>query len=169
MILLNGEPAALTDVVHAGDSISFTPARPGADAARTLRELLGDGYEDGLVAVNGAVASLDDPIHAGDDIWVDVLPYRPGGTRHAAEEPAAVSPAALPGPPLHLVMNGAELDLPGKASGDPYYLMDLLEYSGIDFNHLDKPVELLVNGGFGQFSQRLYENDDVVIRQGERQ
>ena len=72
-------------------------------------------------------------------------------------------------PQVFALLNGAELDLPGKASGDPYYLMDLLEYSGIDFNHLDKPVELLVNGGFGQFSQRLYENDDVVIRQGERQ
>ena len=101
----------------------------------------------------------------GDDAAIEPAPEE----NPAAEEPAAVSPAALPGPPLHLVMNGAELDLPGKASGDPYYLMDLLEYSGIDFNHLDKPVELLVNGGFGQFSQRLYENDDVVIRQGERQ
>ena len=169
VILLNGAPAALTDVVHAGDSISFTPAKPGADAARTLRELLGDAYEGVLVAVNGAAASLDDVIHAGDDIWVDTPSYRPGGARAYKEEAVSPAPAAKPGPPLHVVMNGAELDLPGKTSGDPYYLMDLLEFSGLDFNHLDKPVELLVNGDFGQFSQRLNENDDVVIRQGERQ
>ena len=61
-------------------------------------------------------------------------------------------------------MNGASMTLPGKESGDPYYLMDLLEYSGIDFSHLDRPVELMVNGDYGQFSQRLFENDNVIIR-----
>ena len=56
------------------------------------------------------------------------------------------------------------ISLPGKASGEPYYLMDLLEVSGIDFDHPNKPVELLVNGAPGQFSQVLVENDVVSIR-----
>ena len=43
VLMVNGEDAALTTVVNAGDHISFTPARSGADAARTLGELLGKG------------------------------------------------------------------------------------------------------------------------------
>ena len=51
VLMVNGEDAALTTVVNAGDHISFTPARSGADAARTLGELLGKGYS-GRVLVN---------------------------------------------------------------------------------------------------------------------
>ena len=54
--------------------------------------------------------------------------------------------------------------LPGKPGGEPYYLMDMLEFSGIDFDHLDKPVELQVNGLPGQFSQVLVNNDVITIR-----
>ena len=61
-------------------------------------------------------------------------------------------------------LNGRPLTLPPKESGEPYYLMDLLEFSGLDFQRLNKPVELLVNGEAGQFSQRILDNDDVMIR-----
>ena len=44
-----------------------------------------------------------------------------------------------------------------------YYLMDLLERSGIDFDHLDKPVRLRVNGRPGLFQQVLREEDEVEI------
>ena len=154
VILLNGELAELSSLVHAGDSIQFTPARTGADARRTLADVLGDDFY-GAVTVNGAAAELDDVIHTGDDIWTDETP------RISAPAPA---PAAEPAQPLTVTMNGASMTLPGKESGDPYYLMDLLEYSGIDFSHLDRPVELMVNGDYGQFSQRLFENDNVIIR-----
>ncbi len=52
-------------------------------------------------------------------------------------------------------------------SGD-YYLMDLLERSGLDFDHLEGPVELLVNGAQGQFSQVIRPNDQVTIRYKDR-
>ena len=42
--------------------------------------------------------------------------------------------------------------------------MDLLELSGLDFVHIEKPVELLVNSEPGLFSQRLFENDNIIIR-----
>ena len=41
VLRLNGEDAPVSAMVHAGDQISFIPARSGADAARTLAELLG--------------------------------------------------------------------------------------------------------------------------------
>ena len=51
-----------------------------------------------------------------------------------------------------------------KADGTPYYLMDMLDYSGINFDSVDQPVELLVNGEVGAFTRPLVPNDDVVIR-----
>ena len=160
VILLNGELATLTDLVHAGDSIDFTPARPGADAQRTLGDVLGEDF-NGTITRNGEEVTLDDWIHTGDNIWTDATPRETTAqTRASAAGPQSTETA----PPLTLVMNGSAMTLPGKESGDPYYLMDLLEYSGLDFNHLDKPVELLVNGDYGQFSQRIYENDQVIIR-----
>lgn len=71
---------------------------------------------------------------------------------------------APPGPALQVLLNGKSLLLPGKPDGTPYYVMDLLEYSGIDFEHLDRGVELQVNGTECAFSQELRSRDDVVIR-----
>ena len=68
------------------------------------------------------------------------------------------------GPPLQVMLNGKALLLPGKAGGTPYYVMDLLEHSGIDFEHLDRGVELQVNGQECAFSQELRPQDEVIIR-----
>ena len=42
--------------------------------------------------------------------------------------------------------------------------MDLLERSGIDFEHLDRQVRLAVNGQSGAFQQVLRPGDRVEIR-----
>ena len=42
--------------------------------------------------------------------------------------------------------------------------MDLLQYSGIDFKHLDRPVRMLINGQGCTFQQKLEQNDQVEIR-----
>ena len=47
---------------------------------------------------------------------------------------------------------------------NPYYLMDLLEYTQLDFKHLDRPVTLLVNGEPGAFTQQIYPRDVISIR-----
>ncbi len=65
---------------------------------------------------------------------------------------------------LQVVLNGEPLRLPPKEEGGGYFLMDLLEHSGLDFEKLDRPVELKVNGAEGQFSQVLRPNDQVTIR-----
>lgn len=179
VILLNGEPAELTDVVHAGDSITFTPAKAGTDAVKTIADFVGKRY-DGVATINGAAAPLDQRIQTGDEVWIDGLGAIPtgripeasddeddipAGKPASAENPApAQEPAAPAATALSITLNDTPIMLPGKPSGEPYYLMDMLEFSGLDFDHLDKPVELLVNGMPGQFSQVLVNNDNVSIR-----
>ena len=76
----------------------------------------------------------------------------------------AAEPARPAVKPLWIYLNGQALVLPGKADGSPYYLMDLLDRSGIDFETLDGPVELLVNDGEAAFTQELRDNDRIIIR-----
>ena len=78
------------------------------------------------------------------------------------EEPVKSAPPAAAA--LMVVLNGRPLELPGKAEGGPYYVMDLLEHSGVDFEHLDRGVELKVNGAECAFTQILRPRDDVIIR-----
>ena len=90
-----------------------------------------------------------------------------GVVQHATppQRPAGAEQAAQPGPAaLQVMLNGRTLLLPGKPEGAPYYVMDLLEHSGIDFEHLDRGVELQVNGTECAFTQVLHSQDDVVIR-----
>ena len=61
------------------------------------------------------------------------------------------------------MLNGEPLTLPIKDNDAPYYLMDLLEYSGIDFENLDRPVRLEVNGQERGFQHQLKEQDSVSI------
>ncbi len=70
---------------------------------------------------------------------------------------------------LNVLLNEEPLRLVEKEDGTPYYLMDLLEKTEIDFEHLDRPVRLEVNGVMGEFTQELKEGDAVTIRcEGER-
>ena len=65
---------------------------------------------------------------------------------------------------MHLILNGTALLLPEKDNGQPYYLMDLLERSGLDFDHLEGPVRLTVNGVESGFSQSVRSGDVITIR-----
>ena len=81
-----------------------------------------------------------------------------------------VTPPAAPAAPqpgkreLRLLLNGEPLALPIRDNDAPYYLMDLLEYSGIDFEHLDRPVRLEVNGQERGFQYQIKEQDSVSIQ-----
>lgn len=82
-------------------------------------------------------------------------------------EPVAAvpqSPAVKPvGAELEVMLNGEPLVLPPKEGGQPYYLMDLLQYSGIDFEHLDRSVRLVVNGVDSGFRRVIQRGDQVEI------
>ena len=154
VLRLNEEDAPVTAVVHAGDQISFVPARSGADASRTLAELLGRPVR---ALVNNREAPADTQLEQGDVI---LTLESPTPETEIPAEPAAppVSPK-----PLDIVLNEKPLHLDGKEEGTPYYLMDLLKFSGLDFDHLERPVRLEVNGAECGFRQVLKDGDSVTI------
>lgn len=62
-------------------------------------------------------------------------------------------------------LNGSPLRLPRKENGNSYYLMDLLQYSGINLNNPKGTIELTVNGEPGMFQQKLREGDSITIEE----
>lgn len=123
-----------------------------------------------------AAAPVREKLGPGEEERVSVPPAsRPNPwEKKAAAPPAEPAEAVPPEPPkplgknIQVMLNGKQLRLPGKEDGSPYYVMDLLEFSGIDFEHLDRGVELQVNGRECAFTQELRPQDDVVIRYLER-
>ena len=100
---------------------------------------------------------------------------RPAPAAPAREEPRAVPPKPEPPrePPakplirkreVEILLNGKPLVLPPKENGQPYYVMDLLERSGVDFEKLEGPVHLAVNGTECGFSQAVKDRDSITIR-----
>ena len=177
ILRVNDEEATLSAVVHAGDHIHFVPATHGQAASRTLAEVLGPDFY-GKVLVNNAQVPMDAPLSQGDVILTlrqtapAAPPPAPPVQRDPVPSPApqpAVRPAAPAAPQpgkreLRLFLNGEPLALPIRDNDAPYYLMDLLEYSGIDFEHLDRPVRLEVNGQERGFQYQIKEQDSVSIQ-----
>lgn len=64
-------------------------------------------------------------------------------------------------------LNGSALRLPEKEDGNPYYLMDMIQYSGINVRNPKGKINLAVNGEPGMFQQPLKQGDDIVIEEGE--
>lgn len=60
-------------------------------------------------------------------------------------------------------LNDEPLRLPLKKDGDFYYLMDMIEHSGIDLKQPKGRVTLTVNGEPGIFMQKLSEGDIIRI------
>jgi len=84
-------------------------------------------------------------------------------------EPAPVptpAPRATPSTkPLLFYLNDSPIRLPRKGDGMPYYLMDMIEYSGIDLKNPRGKVNLSVNGMPGMFQQELREGDIIKIEE----
>ncbi len=194
ILRVNGEEAAITTVVHAGDSIRFQPARSGADAAKTLGELLGKDFS-GRVLLNNQEGDFKTPLRQGDVVLTlegpggMTPPPEPEEERVPVPSPAPAPAPAPPPPPeplpapaetpaietpapkplvrkreVEILLNGQPMVLPPKENGQPYYLMDLLERSGVDFGQLEGPVHLLVNGVECGFSQAVKDRDTIIIR-----
>ncbi len=153
---INGREAPPSAPVRSGDRIEFEPARPGADCAVTAGELAGKLGAAGFLC-RGRRLAPETPLETGME-----LVTIPGEQRRAAagqpEEKVTPPPAALT-----VELNGKRVSLPPKADGAPYYVMDLLERSGIDFQHVQRPVRLRVNQQACTFQQALREHDAVEI------
>ena len=100
-------------------------------------------------------------------------PAVPEASAPAAPEPAPEEPEAPPREPprllirkreVEILLNGKPMVLPPKENGQPYYVMDLLERSGVDFEKLEGPVRLAVNGKECGFSQAVKDRDSITIR-----
>lgn len=153
-LTLNGAAVPAAAVVRAGDQLQFTPAKPGQDARVTAGELA-SARRAVKIWVNGKSVPPETALRQGDR--VELLE-----ATQTKDAPPPADPAP-PQAPVHVRFNGEALTLPAKSDGQPYYLMDLLERSGIDFQHLDRPVRLRVNGQPGLFQQILREEDEVEI------
>lgn len=170
ILQVNGDEATLATVIHAGDRIDFVPAKAGADASRTLGQLIGWDFR-GRALVNNVEAPLETQLRQGDVVLALAQPA-PVRREVVVDPPVEVAPAA-PQPPVapvqpapkefHVILNGEPLTLPGKPDGAPYYLMDLLQHSGLDFENLDRPVRLEVNGVERGFQYVLRGDDTVSI------
>ncbi len=69
---------------------------------------------------------------------------------------------------LLFYLNDSLLSLPPKEDKSPYYLMDMIEYSGIDLKNPQGNIRLTVNGKQAMFQQALAEGDRIEIRVEER-
>ena len=185
--LINGKECPFDTILHSGDEIStivsaapaepVAPAAPIADAAPVAPAapgaLVAPVVPAAPVAPVVPVAPVAQP--AEEEVlfarYSDDVYYAP--TPAPTPAPAAPIPEPILEPEptpvrerekLSITLNDRRLLLDEKANGEPYYLMDLLEHTDIDFNHLQRPVALRVNGAAGMFQQRIMPGDEVVIR-----
>lgn len=189
LLLINGREAKISDLVHMGDSIEFSPAVHGQAARRYLRDLLEDN-PDRTATVNGKVVPPDTLLKA-DDIVItktdipapaaDIPPARAETIQETASLPslpksiplpdsvAPVQPASEaidPTPPagnVEFILNHQSIILSKKSDGSPFYLMDMLELSGIDLEHPTGDIILRVNGADCSFLHELKPGDHLDI------
>jgi cell division protein FtsA len=166
VLLLNGQEVKTTNLVHAGDAIDFTPAVNGHPARLSLRDLLADA-PDQAATVNGLAVSLDTLLKSGDVVITKSDASDPQSL--AAEAPPDT--VSLPVPPLtgpsdgfvKFSLNNQPVTLSKKADGSPYYVMDMLELSGINLEHPTGDIVLCINGTDSNFLQEIKNGDRLEI------
>lgn len=174
---INGVEAQPSAVVHAGDQVEFVPAEAGADC-RLTGEQLARRLNARAILVNGAPWDPDELVPSGAFVVVQAeqpeltsvqTPEKPTAEPHTQptvpQQPVRTS---VPEPTvmrsaLSVTLNGQPVTLAPKEDGAPYYVMDLLERSGIDFKNLQRPVSLRLNGGECLFQEVLKTGDRVDI------
>lgn len=193
----NGEDAKISELVHAGDTILFTPAHNGRDAAAAVADVFRDetGAAPEQVLLNGRLAGWEEALQYGDVIETIPVAKVDYGERlpeeqeqrsarehqdeqeHQEEREHREAQEHIedrenpdgPAEPLQqkryvtVELNAKTLVLQAKEDGSPYYLMDLLQHSGLDLEHIQAPVVLKVNGAPASFQRELKENDTVEI------
>lgn len=82
-----------------------------------------------------------------------------------APTPKPAPPTPPPLPDITFYLNDAPLRLPPKEDGSPYYLTDMIQYSGLDLQNITGKVSLLVNGQEGRFQQLLKNGDTIYIKE----
>lgn len=162
VVTVNGKLTDLGVMLYTGDQIS-TSDRPVRPPSGTHRPEPAREETPKLPASRPEENQRPGPQAVGTGAAEKAPP--PADQVRPAPPPAVQAPPVLRTAKLiQVLLNGQPLTLPEKEDGSPYYVMDLLEHSGIDFDNLDRGVVLQVNGMNCSFMQELKPRDDVVIR-----
>ncbi len=125
---------------------------PMMDGGQETGKDLNKVFEETAEEEDGEAKSLEEPLDGAED-----------DPAEAGEPDGEVSTSTVV-----FRLNGAPLELPAKEDKSPYYLMDLIQYSGIDLEHPRGVVKLMVNGMPGMFQQALRAGDTVRIEEEKR-
>lgn len=155
--LVNNQDAGPDTALQNGDVI-LTLTRPAEVRAAEEKAAapMATAEPEAPVVETLPVMSVESPA-AEEKSEIPVTPVAP-------ETP--VTPVMTTSPasgPMEITLNGEPLSLPGKGNGLPYYMMDLLQFSGLDLDHLDGPVRLEVNGEECGFRYVIKPRDCVTI------
>lgn len=160
-VLVNGRPAGPDTLLATGDVIT---------AAETPGQM---EYAQAGIQQNGPETMAAGIRQYGPETMVPSgttgQQGRPDGEVEQQENPSLTETviASLRGEKkeCHFLLNERPLILPEKPDEEPYYLMDMLEYTGMDFENVKGPVILEVNGRTAGFRTALQENDQVTVRE----
>ena len=170
-ICINGEIAAPETGVKNGDELSFRK-RVRIETAQPLQTQPEPEAE---------TAPTAQPALTIQSVQAEAAPVIQSAQPHMPETPTAyaaqgLSPETLSEPQqaavqttggMQVTLNDKPLTLPPKAGGEPYYLMDLLEFSNLDFDNLNASVSLRVNGEESGFLQEIRHHDVIEIKSDE--
>lgn len=173
-ICINGEIAAPETGVKNGDEISFRK-RVRIETAQPLQT------QPEPEAETAPTAPTVQPEPIIQSVQAEAVPTIQSAQPHMPETPAAHAAQGLsPETPsktqqaavqttgsMQVTLNDKPLTLPPKTGGEPYYLMDLLEFSNLDFDNLNASVSLRVNGEESGFLQEIRHHDVIEIKSDE--
>ncbi len=173
-ITLNGAHVSLKTLLKNGDSVMMDPPAPEdpsgqqtqADGAEHPAEEAAPTPEPVLLETPAPQETSEPPVKTtiGSDAplttssTADVPPAEP-------TSPSPTTAAPKPRPEFMFHLNDSTLRLPYKPDGSPYYLMDMIEYSGIDLKQPKGRVKLTVNGRPAMFQQALSQGDRIYIEE----
>lgn len=155
-LTINGKHASLKTLLKNGDEILI-------HRSNTKEHAITAASEPSLQESPKESKEPDKPEQAEPEPEPEPMPE----PVEAEEPPKAASVAPLI-PDITFYLNDTPLHLPPKEDGTPYYLTDMVQYSGIDIQKVTGTVTLLVNGQEGLFQQSLKDGDIIYIQEEQR-
>ncbi len=158
-LTLNGGPADLETPLKNGDVIFMRGPEPKEPKKPFVPEREPEAEPE------AEKVQAPEPVEEKKPLPVPETKTESGPLSEAARPQPAV-PAEKPAErKLLFHLNGLPIHLPRKEDGSPYYLMDMIQYSGIDLKQPRGAISLLVNGQEGVFQQVLKEGDNIRIEE----
>ena len=158
-LTLNGGPAALETPLKNGDVIFMRGPEPKEPKKPFVPEREPEAEPE------AEKVQAPEPVEEKKPLPVPETKTESGPLSEAAR-PQPAAPAEKPAErKLLFHLNGLPIHLPRKEDGSPYYLMDMIQYSGIDLKQPRGAISLLVNGQEGVFQQVLKEGDNIRIEE----